>query len=98
MSEEKKHCLERRKVPEEVAGAKKRRTYSGSFKATVVREYLRDKKSLVSIAEQYGLHPNQIKNWSSILLRRAGEVLDDKRKNRKKGAGGDSGSRPPDPV
>ena len=98
MSEEKKHCLKKRKGPEEVAGTKKRRTYSGSFKATVVREYLRDKKGLVSLAEQYGLHPNQIKNWSSILLRRAGEVLDDKRKNRKKGAGGDSESRPPDPV
>jgi len=88
MSEEKKHCLKKRKEPEEVAGAKKRRTYSGTFKAGVVREYLKDKKGLVSLAEQYGLHPNQIKNWSSILLRRAGEVLDDKRKNRKKGGRG----------
>lgn len=52
MSEEKKHCLKKRKGPEEVVGTKKRRTYSGSFKATVVRKYLRDKKGLVSLAER----------------------------------------------
>ncbi len=62
---------------------KKRNTYSGAFKAKVVLELINGNKSLNVLASQYGLNPNQIKNWKSRLLKQAPEILEDKR--RKKG-------------
>lgn len=62
---------------------KKRRTYSGSFKAKIVSELLNRKKSLAELADENQIHPNQIKNWKSILFRRAEEVLADKRRENK---------------
>jgi transposase-like protein len=59
---------------------KRRKIYSGSFKAKVVLELLNGKKSLNELARQYQLHPNQIKNWKSILLKHASYILEDKRK------------------
>jgi transposase-like protein len=61
---------------------KKRKTYSGTFKAQVVLELLFGKKDLIDLAAQYELHPNQIKNWKSAFLRQAPEVFEDKRKKR----------------
>ncbi len=59
---------------------KKRNTYSGAFKAKVVLDLIKGDKSLNVLADQYGLHPNQIKNWKSILLKQAPEILEDKRR------------------
>ena len=59
---------------------KKRKTYNGDFKAKVVLELIRKKKSLTELADQYELHPNQIKNWKSIFLKQAVNIFDDKRK------------------
>ena len=59
---------------------KRRKVYSGSFKAKVVCELLKGDKSLNELAEQYQVHPNQIKNWKSILLKNASTILEDKRK------------------
>ncbi len=59
---------------------KKRNTYSGVFKAKVVLDLIKGDKSLNVLANQYGLHPNQIKNWKSILLKQAPEILEDKRR------------------
>ena len=59
---------------------KVRKTYSGSFKAQIVCKWLNGKKGLLELAEENDLHPNQIKNWKSALLRHAGEVLEDKRR------------------
>ncbi len=64
----------------ETAG--KRNTYSGAFKAKVVSEFINRKRRLKELAEHYQLHPNQIKNWKSILLKRAGDILEDKRRNK----------------
>lgn len=47
----------------------KRKSYNGMFKARVVSEWINGKGSLQEFAEQYGVHPNQIKNWKSILVR-----------------------------
>jgi transposase len=63
---------------------KKRKAYAGDFKAKVVVESLKGKKSLADLALEYDLHPNQIKNWRSILLKQAGVVLKDKRRIRNK--------------
>jgi transposase len=64
---------------------KKRNTYSGSFKAKVVLELMLGERGLTELADQYGVHPNQIKNWKSRLLKQAPSVLEDKRRIRKKG-------------
>jgi|WetSurMetagenome_2_1015567.scaffolds.fasta_scaffold20520_3 transposase len=58
----------------------KRRIYEGAFKARVVTEYLAGKSSLADLAKKYELHPNQIKNWKSLLLKRACYVLEDGRR------------------
>lgn len=59
---------------------RRRKIFSGSFKAEIVIELLRGKKSLQELADQYEVHPNQIKNWKSTLLKKASLVLEDKRK------------------
>jgi transposase-like protein len=63
---------------------KPRRIYEGRFKAKVVIESFRKGESLEELAKRYEIHPNQIKNWKSILLRHASEILDDKRLRRPK--------------
>jgi len=63
---------------------KSRKTFSGSFKAKVVSELIKGTKSLIELAEHYQLNPNQIKNWKSRLLKQAPNVLEDKRRARKK--------------
>jgi transposase len=56
-----------------------RRQYTGEFKANLVAEYIKGEKTLAELAATHQVHPNQIKNWKSTLLRRANELLDDRR-------------------
>jgi len=58
---------------------KRRKRYTGDFKAQVVTEYIKGEKTLDEIAVEHSVHPNQIKNWKSLLFKRAHEVLDDRR-------------------
>jgi transposase len=60
----------------------RRHTYSGLFKARIIYELINRKRTLKELSEQYKVHPNQIKNWKSILLKQASDVLDDKRHKR----------------
>jgi len=62
---------------------KERKKYSGDFKANLVAEYIKGEKTLMELSAAYQVHPNQIKNWKSILLKRANEVLDDRRSHSK---------------
>ena len=48
--------------------AQTRKTYSASFKAEVVREILRETRSLNQIAAQHGVHPNQLALWRDQAL------------------------------
>lgn len=61
---------------------KKRKTYSGTFKAKVISDLLLGKKELYELANDYQLHPNQIKNWKTLLFKRAHIVLSDRRHNK----------------
>jgi len=45
-----------------------RKTYSPEFKAKVVREVLREDKTLSQIAANYGVHPNQVAQWRDQAL------------------------------
>jgi transposase len=58
---------------------KKRKSYSGAFKAEILRQILNGGRSLIEVADQYQVHPNQIKNWKSRLMKRAQLVLEDER-------------------
>jgi len=57
-----------------------RNTYTGAFKASIVRSWMNGQKTLIELGEEYNIHPNQIKNWKSSLLKQADKVLCDKRK------------------
>ena len=59
-----------------------RRTYTGIFKAQVVADAITNKRNIKELAAYYGVHPNQIKNWKSTLLKRMEELFEDKRRLR----------------
>ena len=58
---------------------KKRNVYSGDFKAKVVLEAIQGNNSLEELAKRHCLHPNLIKNWKSMFMKRAKYVLADRR-------------------
>jgi transposase-like protein len=60
----------------------KRKTYTSEYKAKVVLEYIRGEKSLIQLANEYEVHPNQIKNWKSYFLKQAIRVFEDRRKKK----------------
>lgn len=62
---------------------KKRKTYDGSFKVMVVMEYMEGKTSLNDLASKYQVHPNQIKNWKTLFMKRACVILEDRRQFRR---------------
>lgn len=45
-----------------------RKTYTTEFKVKVVREILREEKSLSQIASEYGTHTNVISRWRDQAL------------------------------
>lgn len=57
----------------------KRRVFEANFKKMVVMEALKGKKPLSEIALCHNLHPNQIKNWKSLLFRQMEDVFKDRR-------------------
>jgi len=52
-----------------------RRNHSATFKAKVALAAVRGNKTLVELAEQFKVHPNQIGQWHAELLERAAEVF-----------------------
>jgi transposase len=62
-------------VAEEQTMKRARRKHSAKFKATEALAAIRGEKTLVELAEQYKVHPNQIGQWRMELLERAAEVF-----------------------
>ena len=54
---------------------RKRRNHSASFKAKVALAAARADKTLVELAEQFDVHPNQIQDWRRKLLDNAAELF-----------------------
>jgi transposase len=52
-----------------------RRNHSAMFKAKVALAAIRGDRTLVELAEQFKVHPNQIGQWRAELLERAAEVF-----------------------
>ena len=52
-----------------------RRNHAPAFKAKVALAALKGDKTLVELAQQFDVHPNQITQWKSQLLERAIELF-----------------------
>ena len=47
---------------------RKRRNHTAAFKARVALEAAKEEKTLAELAQQYGVHANQISAWKRQLL------------------------------
>jgi putative transposase len=45
-----------------------KKSYSPAFKAQIVRELLKEEKSISQLAAEHKLHPNQLYRWRDIAL------------------------------
>ena len=52
-----------------------RRNHSPAFKAKVALDAVRGEKTLAELAKQYDVHPNQITDWKTQLLKRTSGVF-----------------------
>ncbi len=54
---------------------RKRRNHSSAFKAKVALATLKGDRTLVELAEQFDVHPNQIQDWRKRLVDSADTVF-----------------------
>jgi transposase len=52
-----------------------RRNHSAAFKAKVAMEALKEEQPIITIAERFDVHPNQITRWKRQLLEGAPAVF-----------------------
>lgn len=60
-----------------------RRNHSPAFKAKVALAAIRGEKTMSELAQEFDVHPNQIKQWKDHMLAHAGDVFDDAVKKEK---------------
>ncbi len=47
----------------------KRKQYEAAFKARVALEAVKGEETVSQVASEYGVHPNQVRQWKEHLLR-----------------------------
>jgi transposase-like protein len=62
-----------------VMSEKKRKVFSGEFKAKVALEAVRGLKTVNEIAQDFSVHPTQVGQWKKELQEQAGNLFDAKR-------------------
>ena len=55
-----------------------RRNHSPAFKAKAAVAAIKGEKTLIELAQEFDVHPNQIKQWKDQLLEGVTGVFDDK--------------------
>lgn len=60
-----------------------RRNHSPAFKAKVALAAIKGEKTMSELAQQFDVHPNQIKQWKDQALDRMVDVFDDAAKKEK---------------
>lgn len=56
-----------------------RRHHDSAFKAKVALEAIKGEKTMAQISSEYGVHPNQIRQWRKHLLSELPGLFSDKR-------------------
>jgi transposase-like protein len=46
----------------------KKKQYTAEFKAKIVKEILREKKTISQLSSEYGIHPSQLYKWRDHAL------------------------------
>ena len=57
----------------------KRKVFTGTQKAKVAIEAIKGTKTINEIAQEHGVHPNQVSQWKKDLLENAGSLFESKR-------------------
>ena len=55
-----------------------RRNHDGAFKARVALEAVKGEKTMAQLSSEYGVHPNQIRQWRQRLLDELPDVFSDR--------------------
>ena len=58
---------------------KNRKSFTSQYKAKVALEAIRGTKTLNEIAQEYAVHPTQVREWKKALLAQASGIFDGKR-------------------
>jgi len=58
----------------------KRKQYEVAFKARVALEVVKGEKTIAQVASEYGVHPNQVRQWKEHLLDVLPGLFSDRRK------------------
>lgn len=53
-----------------------RRKFTATFKAEVVLEALKERRTISELTQQFDLHPNQITSWKKEFLGSASKVFE----------------------
>ena len=59
-----------------------RKRHSGAFKAKVALEALKAEKTISEISSEYGVHPNQVRQWKKQLLKELPSIFADRKKKK----------------
>lgn len=57
-----------------------RKHYTAAFKAQMVREMLKEEKTIAQLASEYGVHPSQLNKWKAVALNSLPNLFLDERK------------------
>ena len=63
-----------------------RRSYSAEYKAKIVLEAIKGRKTINELAAEHGIHPNQISQWRTQLLEAAPSIFSERGSQRQKAA------------
>jgi putative transposase len=61
-----------------------KKQHTATFKAQKVKEIVKEEKTLVQIASEYGIHPQQLTDWKAIALRGLPSLFENERKTEAK--------------